>query len=57
MTYTSPITHNDLIKYYWRYKRSPSFSVLTDEVSSHNVEHLFLCFWFVDGHFLIILID
>ena len=56
-TYISPRSQNDIIPGYdviltdivAEVKNSKYFSVLADEVSCHNVEHLPLCLRFVDG--------
>ena len=57
-TYLSPRSQNDLINIIgWdvirsgivaEIKKAVFFSVLGDEVSGHNVEHMPLCIWFVD---------
>ena len=58
MTYISHATQNQLIGYdairnnnIGDIKEAQFFSALADEVSSHNVEHLCLCFRFVDGQY------
>ena len=51
-TYLSPTTQNDIINVIGydatEVRKARFFSVLADEVSSHNMEHLALCPRFVD---------
>ena len=57
-TYLSPRTQNEIIsvigydvvcaKIISEVKKARSYSIMADEVSSHNEEHLSLCLHFVD---------
>ncbi len=48
-TYLSPTTQNDIINIIG-YDMLRKFSVLADEVSSHNIEHLAICLHYVDAN-------
>ena len=58
-TYMSAQTQNELIEVMGKHiilqgivddvNSSPFYSILADEVTSHNVEHLATCIWFVDS--------
>ena len=60
-TYISPRSQNDIIDVIGievirtniieEVKKAEFYSVFTDEVSSHNIEHLPICVRFVDGNF------
>lgn len=57
-TYLSSSSQNEIInvigldyihsKIIGEIKQAKFFSVIADEVSSHNVEHLSLCLWYID---------
>ena len=59
-TYLSPSSQNDMInvigldyiraKIISEIKQAKFFSMIADEVSSHNIEHLSLCLRYVDGN-------
>jgi len=58
-TYTSPKIQNDLIDVIVKQipdslidevNASPSYFILADEVTSHNIEHLSVCIRFLDQH-------
>ena len=59
-TYVSPQTQNELIEVMGKYiilqnivndvKSSPFYSILADEVTLHNVEHLAICVRFLDSN-------
>ena len=58
-TYASPQTQNELIEVMGKHiilenivnevKSSPFCSILADEVTSHNIEHLAICVRFLDS--------
>ena len=58
-TYMSAQTQNELIEVMGKHmilqsiiddvNSSPFYSILADEVTSHNVEHLAICIWFLNS--------
>ena len=60
VTYLSPTSQNDIInvigldyirtKIISEIKQAKFFSIIADEVTSHNIEHLSLCLRYIDGN-------